>query len=138
MCPMSGICSALTHEVVERSGDAHDLVNGPGTGFDHDDEELAGHTDPPRLRRDRSETKAPRRIAVGEAGEHDALAVRREDEDLPLVAIGNEQMVARAQPDGGGDRSPIYGAGSSLGGSPERSHLVRAGWELRRCRRCRP
>ena len=116
MCPMPGICSALTHEVVEGSGDAHDLVNGPATGFDRDDEELAGHPGPPRLRRDRSETKAPRRIAVGEAGEHDALAVRREDEDLPLVAIGNEQMVARTQPDGGGDRSPIYDAGGSLRG----------------------
>jgi hypothetical protein len=73
MCPMPGI--ALTHEVVERSRDAHDLVNGPGTGFDHDDEELAGHAGPPRLRRDRSETKAPRRI---QRKQQDAELIRQE------------------------------------------------------------
>src|SRR5437867_7762403 len=93
---------ALPQEVVERPGDADDLVHGPRPGADHDDEQVAGHAGPPRLGRDRREAETPGRVVLGEAGECHALAVRREDEDPLLVAVGDEQAVRRAEPEAGG------------------------------------
>src|SRR4030095_1883374 len=48
-CPIPPGGLALTHEVVERPGDADDLVHGPRPGADHDDEEGAGHAGPAAL-----------------------------------------------------------------------------------------
>src|SRR5438034_5339827 len=84
--PSGGL--ALPHEVVERPGDADDLVHGPRSGADHDDEQVAGHAGPPRLGRDRREAETPGRVVLGEAGERHALAVLREDENLLLMKIG--------------------------------------------------
>src|SRR2546428_430041 len=105
---------ALTHEVVEGTGDAHDLVDGPGPGLDRDDEEVAGDTGSPRLGRDRREAKAAWRVAVGEGGELDSAAVLGDDEDLLLVTIGDEETVARTQTERSGHRSTMDGARKPL------------------------
>src|SRR5437773_1960489 len=112
--PSGGL--ALPHEVVERPGDADDLVHGPRSGADHDDEQVASHAGPPRLGRDRREAETPGRVVLGEAGERHALAVLREDENLLLMTVGDEEPVRRAEPEAGGDGATMHDAGGPLRG----------------------
>src|SRR5262245_58188953 len=105
---------ALGREVVERTGDADDLVHGPRAAADHDDEEVAGHTGSLRLGRDRGEAETPRGVVLGEAGERHALAVRRDDEDLLLVTVGDEKPVRRAETEAGGDGATMHDSGRAL------------------------
>ena len=106
--------SARTNELVERPGDAEHLVDGPRAALDGDHEQGTPHAGATRLGRERREDEASRHVAIGEAGELDSPAVGRQNEDLLLVAIRDEEGAARAGSKGGGDRASIEDLGAAL------------------------
>src|SRR4029453_869651 len=76
----------------------------PGALVDRRHEQVPGDARAPGGRRVRGEREPAGRVALRVADERDALAIRREGEELASLAVGHEEVAARARCDRGRHR----------------------------------